>query len=60
MKDNKTQPVTQVQDVVLTDEQEHILDLYIRNLDNFFEEIKQAEKTQVDIETTHLKRILSS
>ncbi len=60
MKDSKNQPVTQAQDVVLTDEQEHILDLYIRNLDNFFEEIKQAEKTQVDIETTHLKRILSS
>ena len=45
---------------VLTEEQEEVLDLYINNLDNIFEEMKQAEKTQVEIETTHLKRILST
>ncbi len=45
---------------VLTDEQAALLDLYIQNLDNFFEEVKQTEKTQVEIETLHLKRILSS
>jgi hypothetical protein len=47
-------------DSILSAEQEAILDLYIENLDNFFEEIKQSEKTQVEIETLHLKRILST
>ena len=47
-------------ETVLTPEQEEILDLYIESLDNFFEEIKQSEKTQVEIETLHLKRILST
>lgn len=46
-------------DTVLTAEQEEILDLYIESLDNFFQEIKQSEKTQVEIETLHLKRLLS-
>lgn len=46
-------------EIVLTPEQEEILDLYINNLDNFFEEVKQSEKTQVEIETMHLKRLLS-
>lgn len=46
-------------DSILTAEQEAILDLYIQSLDNFFEEIKESEKTQVAIETLHLKRILS-
>jgi hypothetical protein len=46
-------------ETVLTPEQEEVLDLYIENLDNFFEEIKHAEKTQVEIETMHLKRLLS-
>ncbi len=45
---------------LLTPEQEAILDLYINNLDNIFEEIKESEKTQVEIETLHLKRILST
>ncbi len=47
-------------DSVLNAEQDAILDLYIENLDNFFEEVKQSEKTQVEIETLHLKRILST
>lgn len=47
------------QETVLTAEQEEILDLYIENLDSFFEEVKHAEKTQVEIETMHLKRLLS-
>jgi hypothetical protein len=46
-------------DSVLSAEQEAILEIYLENLDNFFEEVKQSEKTQVEIETLHLKRILS-
>jgi hypothetical protein len=53
-KSNVTPP-----DSILTTEQEAILDLYIQSLDNYFEQIKQSEKTQVEIETMHLKRILS-
>ncbi len=44
---------------ILTAEQEAILDLYINNLDNFFEALKDSEKVQVEIETLHLKRILT-
>ncbi|WP_299821512.1 hypothetical protein [uncultured Pontibacter sp.] len=44
---------------ILTQEQDELLDLYIQKLDSFFEELKQAEKTEVAIETQHLKRILS-
>ncbi|AHM58665.1 hypothetical protein D770_01955 [Flammeovirgaceae bacterium 311] len=44
---------------ILTQEQDAILDMYLKNLDNFFESIKQTEKVQVEIETLHLKRILS-
>jgi hypothetical protein len=47
------------QDSFLTEEQKAILELYIQNLDYFFEQIKESEKTQVEIETMHLKRILS-
>lgn len=47
------------QERVLTQEQDTLLDLYIQHLDSFFEEVKTAEKTQVEIETMHLKRILS-
>jgi len=36
-----------------------VLDLYIRHLDNIFEEMKLSEKLQVEIETQHLKRILT-
>jgi hypothetical protein len=48
------------QDIILTAEQEEILDLYLTNLDTIFEEIKESEKMQVEIETLHLKRILST
>ncbi len=44
---------------VLTQEQEELLEVYITKLDNYFEELRQAEKTQVAIETQHLKRVLS-
>lgn len=46
-------------DGLLTLEQEAILDLYIQNLDNIFEELKAADAVQVEIETEHLKKILS-
>ena len=47
------------QNSVLTDEQDAILDMYLKSLDTFWEEIKNSEKVQVEIETQHLKRILT-
>ena len=47
------------QNSVLTDEQDAILDMYLKSLDAFWEEIKNSEKVQVEIETQHLKRILT-
>ena len=47
------------QNSILTAEQDAILDMYLKSLDNFWEEIKNSEKVQVEIETQHLKRILS-
>lgn len=44
---------------VLTPEQDVILDLYIQKLDDFYENLKESEKIQVEIETLHLKRILA-
>lgn len=44
---------------ILTQEQDAVLDLYIAHIDGIFEEMKLAEKLQVEIETMHLKRILS-
>lgn len=44
---------------ILTPEQEEILDLYITHLDEFYKALKQAEKVQVEIETLHLKKILT-
>ncbi|MFT2007898.1 hypothetical protein ACMA1I_04420 [Pontibacter sp. 13R65] len=44
---------------VLTQEQDALLDLYSEHLDRYFESIKASEKVQVEIETLHLKRILS-
>ena len=44
----------------LTPEQESLLDLYIQNLDGYMEELKAADAIQVEIETQHLKKILSS
>lgn len=44
---------------VLTPEQDAILDMYIQKLDAFFENLKESEKLQVEIETLHLKRIVT-
>ena len=44
---------------ILTPEQEAILDMYLERLDTYFEELKESEKIQVEIETEHLKRILT-
>ncbi|CAN5776086.1 hypothetical protein BH24BAC1_BH24BAC1_06530 [soil metagenome] len=44
---------------ILTPEQEAILDMYLAHLDQYFEELKESEKIQVEIETKHLKRILT-
>ena len=45
---------------ILTLEQEALLDLYIQNLDGYMEELKASDAIQVEIETQHLKKILSS
>ncbi|MHC2993335.1 hypothetical protein OB13_17770 [Pontibacter sp. HJ8] len=52
-KEDTTQPS------ILTQEQDAVLDLYITHIDGIFEEMQLAEKLQVEIETMHLKRILS-
>ncbi|WP_439882323.1 hypothetical protein ACSX1A_03980 [Pontibacter sp. MBLB2868] len=44
---------------LLSREQEELLDRYIQKLDSYFEELKAAEKLRVEIETEHLKKILS-
>lgn len=44
---------------VLTPEQEAILDLYLKHLDTYLEDLKESEKIQVKIETLHLKKILT-
>jgi hypothetical protein len=44
---------------ILTPEQDALLDLYIKKLDEYFEEVKASEKIQVEIETLHLKRMIS-
>jgi hypothetical protein len=56
---NASKDIPIPQDSFLTEEQKAILELYIQNLDYFFEQIKESEKTQVEIETMHLKRLLS-
>jgi hypothetical protein len=44
---------------ILSPEQDALLDLYIKKLDEYFEEVKASEKVQVEIETLHLKRMIS-
>ena len=44
---------------ILTPEQDALLDLYLNKLDDYFQNIKASEKTQVEIETLHLKKILT-
>jgi hypothetical protein len=56
---NDDSPGAPPQPGVLTPEQAVLLEMYLQNLDNFFENIKASEKVQVEIETLHLKRILT-
>lgn len=44
---------------ILTTEQDAILDMYLDRLDDYFKNIKEREKMQVEIETLHLKRLLT-
>lgn len=44
---------------ILTAEQDAILDMYLAKLDDYFKNIKEREKMQVEIETLHLKRLLT-
>lgn len=44
---------------VFSREQEAILDLYLDNLDSVFAGLQAAERTEVEIETEHLKRLLT-
>lgn len=45
--------------LILTEEQEVLLDQYLNRLDTYLEELKTTERIQVEIETLHLKRMLS-
>ena len=45
---------------ILTPEQDALLDRYLTHLDVFFKHAKEAEKIQVEIETRHLKKILTA
>jgi hypothetical protein len=49
----------ELQNNVLTPEQSEILDLYLKKLDNFIENIKESEEIQAKIEALHLKKILT-
>jgi hypothetical protein len=44
---------------ILTPEQDALLDLYLKKLDDYLTEVKDSEKRQVEIETLHLKKILT-
>lgn len=57
MKEEKVQ--SGIPKKVLTAEQEDILDLYIRNLNAFYTNIRESEKIELEIETLHLKKILT-
>ena len=57
MKDLKNQyPLPKT---ILNEEQEVILDLYLKSLDQFLDSARESETAQVEIETLHLKRILT-
>lgn len=45
--------------VILTAEQESVLDLYLEKLDKFLSEAQEAENIEVETETLHLKKILT-
>lgn len=53
------EPQQATPDNFLNPEQEALLDLYIQNLDSYLAELKASEKIQVEIETQHLKKILT-
>jgi len=59
MAGNSNENSDKKQNSVLTSEQDAVLNLYLKNLDNFFEAVRETEKIQVEIETLHLKRILT-
>lgn len=44
----------------LTEEQDQLLDLYLSSLDAYLQSQKNAEQFQIEIETRHLKKILSA
>lgn len=44
---------------ILTAEQDAILDMYLDRLDDYFKNIKEREEMEVEIETLHLKRLLT-
>ena len=46
-------------EIHLSQEQEELLELYLARLDEQYEELRENEKMQVEIETLHLKRILT-
>ena len=58
MADEKAQPNAPQR--ILTQEQDALLDLYIQNLDLYMEELRASDAIHVEIETQHLKKILSS
>lgn len=44
---------------LLNQDQEEVLDMYLQQLDDFYGTLKETEKLQVEIETLHLKRLLT-
>ena len=55
----KEQKANQSAENIHTAEQEAMLDLYIQTLDDFSDALQAAEKMEVEIETQHLKTILT-
>lgn len=45
---------------LLNTDQEALLDQYILHLDVYFEALRRADAIQVEIETQHLKKILTT
>ena len=57
MKEHKNQhPASRK---ILDEEQELVLDMYLKNLDEFLDTAKESEKAEIEIETLHLKKILT-
>lgn len=47
------------QENMLSEEQQALLDMYIKNLDEYLAALKANEKREVEIETQHLKSVLT-